>query len=107
MTFGIPSPKLTSFGAKYNFNAPVPLPRFLYRSDDEDAEDEQEESTATKKLGGGDEEPVQITINSGIVGNIARLKQKVEVTYEDGSTQEIEVRPWLVMLFWYELTHAF
>lgn len=90
--FHVPSPRLGSYGATYSFKAPLPLPEF-FRGKEEEEEDEaeQQEPNAEPNGLGDEDQPVQVTINAGIVGNIARPKQKATVQYEDNSTEEIEV----------------
>lgn len=90
VTFHVPSAQLHTFGATYSFKAPLPLPEFL-RGPEEEKEDEEEEQSAGAKGLDAEDEPVQVTINAGIMGNIAHPKQKAMVSYEDDTTQEIQV----------------
>lgn len=90
VTFHVPSAQLSTFGATYSFKAPLPLPEFLHKQEEEKEDEEQEQSAGAKGLDTEDE-PVQVTINAGVMGNIAHPKQKATVSYEDDTTEEIQV----------------
>lgn len=89
MTVHIPSPRLTTFAATYNFKAPLPLPEFLRGTEEEDEAEDQDSNAGANGL--GDDEPVQVTINAGIAGNLARPQRKVTLEYENDSTKELHV----------------
>ncbi|KAJ5735846.1 uncharacterized protein N7483_000971 [Penicillium malachiteum] len=95
VTFGIPSPKITTFGASYEFKAPLPLPEFLSRKD-ENEDDESEAQDQDQPAGLNEleetEDPVYVTINAGINGGLARQKRTYLVTYEGREDEEVAVK---------------
>lgn len=86
----MPSAQLSTLGATYSFKAPLPLPDFLREKEGDNQDEDQQENVGTKGVD-VEEEPVQVTINAGIMGNIAHPKQKATVSYEDDTSEEIEV----------------
>lgn len=90
VTFHVPSAQLKTLGATYSFKTPLLLPDFLRGQEEENQGEEQDQTAGANGLDVEDE-PVQVTINAGIVGNVTHLKQKAMVPYEDGTSEEIEV----------------
>lgn len=85
--FHIPSPKLATYGVGFNFKAPLPLPDFSKTTDDaEDKEGSADESDIEDE-----EDPVQLTINAGVSGNITRGSRKIIVDGDDDKDVEIQV----------------
>ncbi|KAJ5176871.1 uncharacterized protein N7482_002748 [Penicillium canariense] len=91
VTVQVPSQVLpTSYAAKYSFKTPLALPTFGRRTDEDEAQDQQEKPDA----GVADEEgedPVYVTFNAGISGNLVRPKQPIAVEYADGTSEEMEI----------------
>lgn len=84
VTFHIPSPKLVTYGLKYNFETPIPVPDFLRASPGEDTaeEDSIEE----------EEDLLQLTISTGVKGRLQRPVQPITVTYEGHENEEEEIQ---------------
>jgi DnaJ family protein C protein 11 len=81
VTFHIPSPKVTTYGVSYNFKAPVSLPQLWTTENDEDTPNaENPEEVQDEGL-----EAIQVTLNAGIAGGLARPMKKVTIEYEDGT----------------------
>lgn len=91
MTLQIPSPKLSTYAATYSFRTPFPLPEFLRGTKEEDGA-ENPDSDAAPNDPDEESEPIEMTINMGIAGKLARPGQKLMVELEDESTEEQIVR---------------
>ncbi|KAJ5689246.1 hypothetical protein N7462_003638 [Penicillium macrosclerotiorum] len=88
--------KPVSYGAQFSFNAPLPLPKF--GDDTEEGAEEKESSVEANVQEEEETEPVQVTINAGISGNLVRPSQPISVEYEDGTTQDSKViLPYILM----------
>ncbi|CAI7570586.1 unnamed protein product [Penicillium pancosmium] len=97
VTFHIPSPKLSTFGVNYSFNTPLPLPDF-FKATNNDSE-EKDASTEEPDSEDDDDDLVQLTINAGVRGNIKERKQRLTISYEDGTEEEdleVPIAPILV-----------
>ncbi|KAJ5947627.1 hypothetical protein N7466_000642 [Penicillium verhagenii] len=94
LTIHVPSPQLSSFGAKYQFKAPLPLPGFLAETggNDEDEKQDQEKAQSaedtTAELGDFGE----LTIAAGIAGGLGRQTTPYIVEYEDGTQEELQLQ---------------
>lgn len=116
---GMPSARINTFGATYEFKAPLPLPDFLTKKDsdeDEKVEQSQEQPSANNEPEEV-EDPVEISFTAGINGGVVRQKQPYYVTYEDSDEMVqvqvsllaknvpycfllIQLLRWMVHVFW-------
>ncbi|KAJ5672810.1 hypothetical protein N7507_001937 [Penicillium longicatenatum] len=89
----VPSPKLSTFGAAYQFKAPLPLPGFLANAEDsnEGEEDNQDKDQSTEADVMESENFGEVTLNASVTGGMTRQKQPYIVEFEDGTEQEIQV----------------
>lgn len=87
MTFHIPSAKLSTYAVNYSFRTPLPLPALSHGTEEEDGTEKPDSEAASDDLD-DDSDPIEMTINMGIVGKLARPGQKLQVQYEDESTEE-------------------
>ncbi|KAJ5919964.1 hypothetical protein N7454_009799 [Penicillium verhagenii] len=97
VTIHVPSPQLSSFGAKYQFKAPLPLPGFLAETGGNDEDEKQDQDKApsaedtTAELGDfGDFG--EMTIAAGIAGGLGRQTTPYVVEYDDGTQEELQIR---------------
>jgi DnaJ family protein C protein 11 len=81
VTFHIPSPKVTTYGVSYNFRTPVSIPQLWTTEKDEDSQNAQD----TEEVQDEELETIQVTLNAGIAGGLARPMKKVTIEYEDGT----------------------
>ncbi|KAJ5323664.1 hypothetical protein N7476_002264 [Penicillium atrosanguineum] len=87
VTFQIPSAKLSTYAVNYSFRTPLPLPAFSHGTKEEDEAEKPDSEAASDDLD-DDSDPIEMTINMGIAGKLARPGQKLQVEYEDESTEE-------------------
>ncbi|KAJ5665199.1 uncharacterized protein N7477_007647 [Penicillium maclennaniae] len=87
VTFQIPSANLSTYAVNYSFRTPLHLPALSQGTKDE-GETEKPDSEATSDDLDDDSDPIEMTINMGIAGKLARPGQKLQVEYEDKSTEE-------------------
>ena len=89
----VPSPKLSTFGATYQFKAPLPLPRFLAKPEDsnENEEENQEKAQSAEADDMESENFGDVTLNAAVTGGMTRQKQPYIVQFEDGTEEEIQV----------------
>ncbi|KAJ5908536.1 hypothetical protein N7495_001218 [Penicillium taxi] len=83
VTLHIPRPKLQTFGAAYQFKVPLPLPEFLHATKKLEDNDQSEMNETEEE-----DDPIQVTFNAGIVGNVRPTAHKYIVEREDGSETE-------------------
>ncbi|KAJ5647210.1 hypothetical protein N7490_003582 [Penicillium lividum] len=82
----IPSPRLTSFGATYQFKTPLPIPGFL--APDEGNNEEEDQSTEADLT--EEEDFGEVIFNAAVTGGMAR--PKVPYHFElDGTEHELEL----------------
>lgn len=93
VTIGMPSARINTFGATYEFKAPLPLPDFLTKKDsDDDEKDEQSQDEPSANNEPEEvEDPVEVSFTAGINGGVVRQKQPYYVTYED-SDEMVQVQ---------------
>lgn len=93
VTIQVPSPKLSTFGATYQFKAPLPLPGFL--ANHEGSNEDEEETQDNDQPAGADEMELEnfgdVTLNAAVTGGMTRQKQPYIVQFEDGTEEEIQV----------------
>ncbi|KAJ5795175.1 hypothetical protein N7457_001774 [Penicillium paradoxum] len=85
--FHIPSPQVSTYGLSYNFKTPVSLPQIWSTSDNEE-ESDGTESSPGEDAEENEQEDMQVTLNAGITGGLARPVKTVLVEYEDGTEGE-------------------
>lgn len=93
VTIQVPSPKLSTFGATYQFKAPLPMPGFLARPENsnEDEEENQDKDQPAEADTTEEENFGDVTLNAAVTGGMTRQKQPYIVQFEDGTEQEIQV----------------
>ncbi|KAJ5708908.1 hypothetical protein N7493_010242 [Penicillium malachiteum] len=93
VTFGNPSPKITTFGASCEFKTPLPLPEFLSREKNEEDESDAQDQDQRQGINEVEEveDPVYVTFNAGVSGGVVRQKRTYLVTYEGREDEEVEV----------------
>ena len=89
----VPSPKLSTFGATYQFKAPLPLPGFLAKPENsnEDEEENQDKDQSSEADIMESENFGDVTLNAAVTGGMTRQKQPYIVQFEDGTEQQIQV----------------
>lgn len=88
MTFQIPSAKLSTYAVNYSFRTPLPLPAFSHGTKAEDVAEKPNSEAGSDDVDEDEDDPIEMTINMGIAGKLARPGQKLQVEYEDESTEE-------------------
>lgn len=101
--FHIPSPQVTTYGLSYNFKTPLSLPQ-LWGTPDDDEKTENTEKESGAEEQEEEAEDMQVTINTGITGGLARPVKKVSIEYEDGTEGVEKVRCPAGLLLGIELT---
>lgn len=86
--FHIPSPQVSTYGLSYNFKAPVSLPQ-IWSTPEEETDDVQDSPGPDAQE--EESEHLQVTLNAGITGGLARPVKKVSIEYEDGTEGEENV----------------
>lgn len=89
----VPSPKLSTFGATYQFKAPLPLPGFLANPEGskEDEEENQDKNQPAEADSMEPENLGDVTLNAAVTGGMTRQKQPYIVQFEDGTEEQIQV----------------
>lgn len=79
-----------SYAAKYSFETPLSLPTF-WEKVKEEVHDEQKETPDAGMMDEEVEDPVHVTFNAGIAGNIAHRRQRATAQFDDGTEEEMNV----------------
>lgn len=85
-----------SYAAKYSFETPLSLPTFGKKVKEEampvQKKEKMDASTADEEEEEEDvEDPVHVTFNAGIAGNIVHRRQRATAQFEDGTEEEMQV----------------
>jgi hypothetical protein len=87
-----------SYAAKYSFETPLSLPTFGKKVKEEEVsvqKKEKTDATTAEEEEEDDEEdvedPVLVTFNAGIAGNIVHRRQRATAQFEDGTEEEMQV----------------
>lgn len=79
-----------SYAAKYSFATPLSLPTFGEKVKEE-VQDEQKDTPDAGMVDEAVEDPVHVTFNAGIAGNIAHRRQRATAQFDDGTEEEMNV----------------